>query len=65
MAALDLLCVYIGDRLGLYRALAERPGVTPEQLAAVAGVHARYAREWLEQQTVSGILEDRKPRRAR
>ena len=61
LAALDLLCVYIGDRLGLYRALAKRPGVTPEQLAAVAGVHARYAREWLEQQTVSGILETENP----
>lgn len=57
IGALDLLCVYIGDRLGLYRALAGRPGLTPAELAATAGVHERYAREWLEQQTVSGILE--------
>jgi 2-polyprenyl-3-methyl-5-hydroxy-6-metoxy-1,4-benzoquinol methylase len=57
IGALDLLCVYIGDRLGLYRALAGRPGLTPAEVAATAGVHERYAREWLEQQTVSGILE--------
>jgi 2-polyprenyl-3-methyl-5-hydroxy-6-metoxy-1,4-benzoquinol methylase len=56
IGALDLLSVYIGDRLGLYRALAGRSGLTPAELAAVAGIHARYAREWLEQQTVSGIL---------
>lgn len=61
IGALDLLCVYVGDRLGLYRALAEHPGATPTELAAVAGVHARYAREWLEQQTVSGILEAENP----
>jgi SAM-dependent methyltransferase len=51
------LCLYIGDRLGLYRALAGRPALTPAELASVSGVHERYAREWLEQQTVSGILE--------
>ena len=50
------MCVYIGDRLGLYRVLAGRPGLTPAELAAAAGIHERYAREWLEQQTVSGIL---------
>jgi 2-polyprenyl-3-methyl-5-hydroxy-6-metoxy-1,4-benzoquinol methylase len=61
IGALDLLCVYIGDRLGLYRALADRPGLTSAQLAAAAGVHERYAREWLEQQTVSGLLEAENP----
>jgi SAM-dependent methyltransferase len=61
IGALDLLCVYIGDRLGLYRALAGRPAVTPAELSAASGVHERYAREWLEQQTVSGILETENP----
>jgi hypothetical protein len=61
IGALELLSVYLGDRLGLYRALAERPGATPAELATVAGVHERYAREWLEQQTVSGILETENP----
>jgi 2-polyprenyl-3-methyl-5-hydroxy-6-metoxy-1,4-benzoquinol methylase len=61
IGALDLLCVYIGDRLGLYRALAGRPALTSGELAAASGVHERYAREWLEQQTVSGILETENP----
>jgi 2-polyprenyl-3-methyl-5-hydroxy-6-metoxy-1,4-benzoquinol methylase len=61
IGALGLLCVYIGDHLGLYRALAEVRGATSADLAALAGVHERYAREWLEQQTVSGILETENP----
>jgi SAM-dependent methyltransferase len=61
VGALDLLCVYVGDRLGLYRALAGHPALTPAELAAASGVHERYAREWLEQQTVSGIVETENP----
>ena len=56
-SALDLYCVYLGDRLGLYRALAGRGPTTPDELAEAAGIHPRYAREWLEQQAVGGILE--------
>ena len=55
--ALDLLGVYIGDRLGLYRALADAGPLTPPELAEAAGIHHRYAREWLEQQAASGILD--------
>lgn len=61
LGALDLLCVYIGDRLGLYRVLASRPALIPAELAAASGVHERYAREWLEQQAVSGILQAENP----
>ncbi|MFN2557042.1 MAG: class I SAM-dependent methyltransferase [Nitriliruptorales bacterium] len=57
IAALDLYHVYIGDRLGLYRMLAERGPLTPEELGEHAGVAERYAREWLEQQAVAGILD--------
>jgi protein-L-isoaspartate O-methyltransferase len=56
-SALELYCVYLGDRLGLYRALAGGGAVTPDELAGLAGIHPRYAREWLEQQAVAGILE--------
>jgi 2-polyprenyl-3-methyl-5-hydroxy-6-metoxy-1,4-benzoquinol methylase len=56
-SAMELYCVYLGDRLGLYRALADRDEVTPDELAGAAGIHPRYAREWLEQQAVAGILE--------
>jgi 2-polyprenyl-3-methyl-5-hydroxy-6-metoxy-1,4-benzoquinol methylase len=61
VGTLDLLSVYLGDRLGLYRALAEHQGATPAELASAAGLNARYVREWLEQQTVSGVLESENP----
>jgi SAM-dependent methyltransferase len=57
IGAVDLCSVYLGDRLGLYRALAEGDAMTPAQLAAAAGIHERYAREWLEQQAATGILD--------
>lgn len=52
----SLFSIYIGDRLGLYRALAEAGPFTSAELAARTGTHERYIREWLEQQTVAGIL---------
>lgn len=56
IGALELLHVYLGDRLGLYRALAAGEPHTAATLAAAAGINQRYAREWLEQQAVAGIL---------
>jgi ubiquinone/menaquinone biosynthesis C-methylase UbiE len=57
LGAVDVVSVYLGDRLGLYRALAEAGASTPAGLASRAGIHERYAREWLEQQAVTGILD--------
>ena len=56
VATFDLFGVYLGDRLGLYRALNEHGPSTAGELAQAADVHPRYAREWLEQQAASGIL---------
>jgi SAM-dependent methyltransferase len=53
----DIFAVYLGDRLGLYRALAEVGPTTSAGLAARTGTDERYVREWLEQQAASGILE--------
>jgi 2-polyprenyl-3-methyl-5-hydroxy-6-metoxy-1,4-benzoquinol methylase len=53
----DLYMVYVGDRLGLYRTLADAGSVTSSELAATTGTHERYVMEWLEQQAVTGILE--------
>src|SRR6202789_4135942 len=39
--------VLIGDKLGLYRAMADGEPVTPAELAARTGTAARYVREWL------------------
>jgi precorrin-6B methylase 2 len=57
LAMFDLLTVYLGDRLGLYRALHEGGPATSAELAARTGCFERYVREWLEQQSVTGILE--------
>ncbi|MEO5703485.1 MAG: class I SAM-dependent methyltransferase [Candidatus Limnocylindrales bacterium] len=53
----EVMSVYVGDRLGLYRALHADGAATADELATRAGIDARYAREWLEQQAVSDILE--------
>ena len=42
------VCVYVGDRLGLYRVLADAGPSTAGELAAAAGVHPRYARGCVE-----------------
>ena len=55
--AMELFGVYLGVELGLYRALAEHRESSSAELAAATGTAERYAREWLEQQAVAGILE--------
>jgi hypothetical protein len=57
LGAMDVFTVYLGDRLGLYRVLAECGPLIPGELAERAGINARYAREWLEQQAATGILD--------
>lgn len=57
VGAFDLLAVHLGIDLGLYAALADRGPATAADLADRAGIDRRYAREWLEQQAVTGILE--------
>lgn len=56
ISAFDIFAIYLGDRLGLYRALADGTAVTSQELAERAGTNERYTREWLEQQAVTGIL---------
>jgi len=55
LGSAELMVAYLGMRLGLYRALAEGP-VSEDELSANTGIARRYAREWLEQQAVSGIV---------
>jgi len=57
VATFDLAGIYLGDRLGYFRALDAGGAATADQLAERTGTDARYAREWLEQQAVAGILE--------
>lgn len=56
LGALELMSIHLGWRLGLYAALAEDP-LTAAELARRAGIDARYATEWLEQQAVAGFLD--------
>jgi 2-polyprenyl-3-methyl-5-hydroxy-6-metoxy-1,4-benzoquinol methylase len=56
IAALELYGIYLGKELGLYAALRTGGPVTPAELAARTGIAVRYAREWLEQQAVAGLL---------
>jgi SAM-dependent methyltransferase len=56
-AAVNAALVVIGDRLGLYRAMADGRPVTPAVLAAATGTHERYVREWLCAQAASGFVE--------
>lgn len=49
--------IYIGDKLGLYRALAGAGPLTSQELADRTGTHERYVREWLGNQAAGGIVE--------
>jgi 2-polyprenyl-3-methyl-5-hydroxy-6-metoxy-1,4-benzoquinol methylase len=48
--------VVVGDRLGLYRALTERPAL-PRELAERTGTATRYVEEWLRGQAAGGYVE--------
>jgi 2-polyprenyl-3-methyl-5-hydroxy-6-metoxy-1,4-benzoquinol methylase len=56
-SAMSVLTIYVGHKLGLYRALAESGPVTPSQLAQKTGYSERYLREWLECMAVGGYLD--------
>ncbi|KRF36806.1 class I SAM-dependent methyltransferase [Nocardioides sp. Soil805] len=56
LGAVDLLSIYLGDRLGYYRSLADEGPATAVDLAARTGTDPRYTREWLEQQAVTSLL---------
>src|SRR5688572_11568368 len=61
LGALELYSVYVGVELGLYRALEQDGPQTADELAGAAGIAPRYAREWLEQQAVAGLLDVHDP----
>lgn len=48
--------IVLGDRLGLYKALAEKP-LRPHELAERTGTTARYVEEWLRGQAAGGYVE--------
>jgi 2-polyprenyl-3-methyl-5-hydroxy-6-metoxy-1,4-benzoquinol methylase len=56
-AALQGALSYIGDRLGIFQALAQANPVTSAELAAKTGLNERYLREWLGAMTAAKYLE--------
>ena len=62
LGAFELATVTLGERLGLYRALADHGPSTSQALAAASRIDARYVREWCEQQAAAGLLGVDDPR---
>jgi 2-polyprenyl-3-methyl-5-hydroxy-6-metoxy-1,4-benzoquinol methylase len=56
-ATLNAALVVMGDKLGLYRALAGNGGLSPSELAARTGTAERYVREWLNAQAAGGFVQ--------
>lgn len=56
-AATHVALAALGDRLGLYRAMADAQPVGAAELAGRTGTHERYVREWLAAQAASGVVE--------
>lgn len=56
-ASLSSSLAYIGQKLGLYRALASNGPLTPAELAEKTNTTERYVREWLVNQAAGGYVE--------
>jgi 2-polyprenyl-3-methyl-5-hydroxy-6-metoxy-1,4-benzoquinol methylase len=56
-ATLNAALVVMGDKLGLYRALAGAGGRSPAELAERTGTAERYVREWLNAQAAGGYVQ--------
>jgi SAM-dependent methyltransferase len=56
-AAESAAATYLGDRLGLYRAMATGEPMTAHELAARTGTNERLVLEWLRNQTAGGYVE--------
>lgn len=50
------LMIHIGDRLGLYQAMADLGPVSSQDLASATGLHERWVREWLLGQAAAGLI---------
>jgi SAM-dependent methyltransferase len=55
-AAINTSLILIGDRLGLYKAMAGAGAMTSEELAKKTGTTERYVREWLSAQAAGGYV---------
>jgi SAM-dependent methyltransferase len=56
-ATLNAALVVMGDKLGLYRAMADSKPLTPAEVAARSGAAQRYVEEWLNAQAAGGYVD--------
>ena len=54
--AVGALITFVGDRLGLFKALAGAGELTSEELAKKTGTHPRIIKEWLAGQAAGGFV---------
>jgi len=57
-AAMSANMVLLGDKLGLYKAMAKAGRITPVELAKTTKTAERYVREWLGNQAAGGYVTD-------
>ena len=55
-AAVGALITFVGDRLGLFKAMAGAGELTSEELAKKTGTHPRIIKEWLASQAAGGFI---------
>ncbi len=55
-SALGSMMIILGDRLGLYKAMANSGPITSDELAAKTNTAERYIREWLASQAAAGYI---------
>ncbi len=55
-STMSAMLLIIGDRLGLYKAMAESGPITSEELAKKTNTNERYIREWLANQAAGGYI---------
>jgi SAM-dependent methyltransferase len=57
LGAAHMLTAFLGVKLGLFRALTDHGPATAAELAERTALDQRYVREWLQAETIAGLLE--------
>jgi SAM-dependent methyltransferase len=55
-AAMNAALILVGDKLGIYKAMAGSGPMASEEIAAKTKTHERYVREWLAAQSAGGFI---------
>jgi hypothetical protein len=55
-SSLGAMMIILGDRLGLYKAMAKSGPITSEELSTQTNTAERYIREWLASQSAAGYI---------